>query len=53
MEETKNGLFEENEIIIHAPYNTPLERFFDTDNFEVKIFKRNGDKPIVIVRYKS
>ena len=49
----KNGLFEETEIIIHAPYNTPIKRFFDSENFDIKEFKQNGDKPIIIIRYKK
>ena len=49
----QNLLWEEQEIIIHAPYNTPIKRFFDSENFDIKEFKQNGDKPIIIIRYKK
>jgi hypothetical protein len=47
----QSELFEDVDVTINWPYNTPIERIKDTSVFEVQIFKRNGEKPFIKVRY--
>lgn len=49
----KTQLLEDKKLSIILPYNTPLKRIFDTDNFDVVIIEKNGQDPLVIVKYKT
>lgn len=49
--QNKDQIFEDVEVVLSMPYNVPIERVMNDTNFDVRIFKRNGEKPFVKVRY--
>ena len=54
MEEDKKPkvieLFEDTNVVIDCPYNTPLKHFFDSENWKVIIIKENGGETIIRIR---
>lgn len=48
----QNQLFEEKEISILMPFNLPIKRIFNDELFEIKTAERNGEKPLIIIKYK-
>lgn len=48
----KAQIYEDQEFIINKPYGATKE-IFNTQRFNVKIFKENGEKPFVVIREKN
>lgn len=53
MTEKNVELFEDHQVEIDGPYNTPMKQFFNTDLWDVRILNENGAKPIIRIRRKE
>lgn len=47
----ENELFEDVIVKISKPYNMPLKTIFNNQNFDVRIYDRNGEMPFIITRH--
>ncbi len=49
----KETFYEDVEVVINVPYNTPIKQVFDSINFDIKAYHHNGEKPFIKARYKT
>jgi len=53
MDKEKPQFYSDEEIILNIPYNSTLSHFFDKENWDIKIYQSNGEKPFVKIRQKE